>query len=375
MTSASDRLQGLDAELHLLKLRFETSKAHDGIRDTATARFRYHLCRLFSEEGIPLQHAELMNRSFAEFSSAVAAMCRTEAVERRYRLCHSIFSREQSENALRRLEPMLRQAAVILATGLRRLFREHAETLAHRRLLRTISSLGLKNAGRAYADDVASRTARHQEALDKAFVAYFRSKHGLDLVAGESGGTDDQASFVVNDAFGRGLMQAVDESVGIRPWAEQGRYSRGFFPREFCAPVLGVLRHMVFGVEKYQRINEKLLLGVNTACRQGERHCRERLRVFYGEERVSRYLAGFELYVLKILQSDVRRAHFVASVDLLTRRGNSSAPEFTEVSLSVLLGAWIRHVQANLHLLHVEKGTRRILSWYADRISLGGPPR
>lgn len=363
MTSTSDQLLALDAELHLLKLRFETSKAHDAICDTATARFRYHLCRLLTEEGIPLRQASLVNRALGRFRAAVVGASRAEAVERRYRICQAYFSKRKRGAAL---VTALGEAPAALETALRRLFREHAEDLAHRSLLRSLATLALKRAGDAFSADVADRIARHHAALDKSFLEYFAFKFGEELGPGNRGDDEGQPGIMVCDAFGRGLLQSVDTTFGIKGYDQADKVD--VFLREYCAPVLGILKHLVFGIEKYGRINERFMAGIDSACKNGGEHCRALLKEFYAEEKVARYLAGFELYVLKVMHSEVRRNHFLHSVNLLVAKSHPDIPAFSQRALDMLFRAWVMHVQAHLHLLHVQRGTRRILAYYADRL-------
>jgi len=364
MTSTSEQLAALDAELHLLKLRFETSKAHDAICDTATARYRHHLCNLLNEEGILPGSTSLVDGTLGRFRAAVAAVSRVEAVERRYRICQTYFNRLRKQGQT--LEIALKEALVAFETALRRLFLEHAEEFANRKLLRNLSSLGLKRAGDNFSGEVAERTARHHAALDKAFLEYFAFKFEEGGRPRGRGGDGTHSGITVRDAFGRGLLQPVDGAFGIAGYdlAEK----RDVFLREYCAPVLAVLRHLVFGVEKYGRINERFMASIDSACKDGEAHCRCLLKEFYAQEKVARYLAGFELYVLKVMHSEVRRSHFLHSVNLLVAKSHPGVPAFSERALDMLFRAWVMHIQAHLHLLHVQRGTRRILSCYADRL-------
>lgn len=150
------------------------------------------------------------------------------------------------------------------------------------------------------------------------------------------------------DAFGRGLMEPVNDFYVIEDHAPGNSQRDRSFPRQFCAPVLEVVRNYVIGREKYDKANLNILKSVRKFMGRDSGYEPEKLRVYFTHPKIRQYYVGFLLYCLKKLSSEVRRENFIHNVNnRLSEQGERSVT-FDERAWSMLGHSWAHTVMTNM---------------------------
>lgn len=162
------------------------------------------------------------------------------------------------------------------------------------------------------------------------------------------------------DAFGRGLMESVNDFYIIEDHVD-GKHQRDrSFPRQFCAPVLEVIRNYVIGREKYDKANMNILKSVRKFMGRDSGYEPEKLRIYFTHPKIRQYYVGFLLYCLKKLSSEVRRENFIAKVNSQLPDQGDTGLCFDERAWSMLSHSWAHTVLTNMG--DKQRGSKSIMS-------------
>lgn len=151
------------------------------------------------------------------------------------------------------------------------------------------------------------------------------------------------------DAFGRGLMEPLNDLYPIAELVEGPNSKKKHFPRQFCAPVLSVVRDYVIGLEKYEKANRNILRSVRQFMGKDTGFEMNRLRDYFSHPRIRQYYVGSILYCLQKLTSEVRRDSFIRKVNSQIRQSSeAAATPFDVRAWTMLSRSWAHSVKNNL---------------------------
>lgn len=151
------------------------------------------------------------------------------------------------------------------------------------------------------------------------------------------------------DAFGRGLLEPLNDVYPIIEDLEGTLAASKNFPRQFCAPVLEVVRDFVIGREKYDKANRNILKSVHKFMGKDSGFEPSRLRDYFTHAKIRQYYIGSTLYCLKKLTSEVRRENFIRKINKRIGCEQPDAPPaFDDRAWAMLSRAWALSVHKNL---------------------------
>ena len=170
-------------------------------------------------------------------------------------------------------------------------------------------------------------------------------KHCQDL-------SEDDCKLVLQyvvDAFGRGLLEPLNELYPIVDSEGNGSSKKKCFSRQFCAPVLNVVRSYLVGHEKYDKANKSILESVRKFMGKKTGFDPDKLRVYFSHPKIRQYYVSSILYCLKKMASEVRRENFIQKVNnLIVEAEDGEKAVFDIREWNMLSESWAQSVQDNL---------------------------
>jgi len=153
----------------------------------------------------------------------------------------------------------------------------------------------------------------------------------------------------VVDAFGRGLLEPLNELYPITDNSNGGSSNGKCFSRQFCAPVLNVVRSYVVGHEKYDKANKNILTSVRKFMGKKSGFEPDKLRAYFTHPKIRQYYVSSILHCLKNMESEVRRENFIMKVNRqIEEPGEGKKAVFDIREWNMLSKAWAKSVQNNL---------------------------
>ncbi len=370
---ASDEQRPPQADV--LKLKLAISTTHEAVTSMAATRFRFYLCRLASEQGIPLD-SNTVNDLCGGFKEEAAGAGRNVIVKKKLFICQNVFRENlPPDQAVRRASTSMKEACHYLGCELEKAFIRHSAPFFTARSKDTAKDKLVRRAGADFCKDMSQRAASHFHQLNTTLVDFYgkhRSNLGNiplpgdlfasgDLLAGNTPGhgkpLPKEASacpptcYRIVDPFGRGLLYPLDLCYHIAGCNDELPAGAVLFPREYCGPILCVLKALVFGEEKYRRVNAKFLTSMTGFCGT-DKPGRAMLQTFYKDEQVVQFLARFVLYILMGLESETRRMFFIRKVNkILSTSDRPAVAPFSSCHMGLLVKAWLAYVDQNRQYL------------------------
>lgn len=174
------------------------------------------------------------------------------------------------------------------------------------------------------------------------------------------------------DAFGRALFSPLDAHDCIADRQEAGRTARTFFPRVFCLPVLGAIKTLFVGEERYESINATLRELVKKYCEKEDGFDHYELRLFFSQDKLVGYVITYMLSILSMLSSRDKRTLFMESVNnSLVQSAYENTPVFEKRHFDLLTKTWASFIHRNLHMIRTRDAALKILKQYPA--PAGGP--
>jgi hypothetical protein len=352
----------------VLKLKTEISRTHEAVTTLASRRFRFYLCKLATEQGVPLD-CDTVNDLCGEFREEAAGAGKSVIVKKKLCVCQNIFKENlPAAQAVRRASSHMKAAPHCFGCELEKAFIRHSGPFFTSRSKDAAKTKLVKRAGAIFSKDIAQRAADHFHKLNTTLLDFYGKHHknmGNIPLPGElfvprppyradhtpTARVCKPPRYRIVDPFGRGLLHPLDLRYRIAEINDDLPPGAIRFPRKYCGPILDVLKTLIFGQEKYVRINAKFLKSMTDFC--GTDHPeRSLLKKFYRDEQVVQFLARFVLYILMSLDSETRRMFFIRKINkIMDATGKKEVEPFTTAHLGMLLKAWLAYADQHRQYL------------------------
>lgn len=216
-------------------------------------------------------------------------------------------------------------------------------------------------------------------ALDEALASSMErfEREVSVLLAHAAGVTDDAistlmelekaapASVPLANAFGRALLEPLENYFSIDDVRMNSKASRSIFPRAVCAPVLEIIKTHFIGLETYNLINATIMESLANAYKKEKEFQVDELKLFFSDVKIRHYTTKYILFLLNKLISQEKKDTFLEKVD---SRIKSTMPGqdvfFSRHHLKMLLSSWVFAVKENLSLLKSQETAIKIINKY-----------